>query len=158
MRSRISAGVVTFILAFATAACGTNGDEEGAATDTGTQAATRSPTVAEGASGAPPVELEGQVNAHGTGTVSSGRIELELDNFYFEPTFVQADPGTTVEVEAFNEGSTGHTFTIQDQDVDLVLEPDQRQTVEVVIPDSGTLQFICRFHEAQGMKGAFFTG
>lgn len=31
-------------------------------------------------------------------------------------------------------------------------------TVEVPLPDSGAVPFVCRYHVANGMQGAFLTG
>lgn len=111
----------------------------------------------DGGEGTPPVSLEGEVNDHGTATVEGGSMEMEADDFYFEPTFVNAEPGTTVDVEVTNEGETAHTFTIDGQDVDIELDPGESETAKVTIPDSGNLPFFCRFHIDQGMQGAFVT-
>ncbi len=126
-------------------------------TSTTTSTETGTSSTETGTSEAPPVQLEGQVNEHGASTVSGGSIELELDDFYFQPTYVQATPGATVEVELSNEGSASHTFTIDDQNIDVTLEPDGHETVQVTMPDSGSLRFYCRFHASQGMQGAFTT-
>ncbi len=39
-------------------------------------------------------------------------MEVELDNFYFGPTVIEATPGQAFKVELFNEGAAPHTFTI----------------------------------------------
>ena len=106
------------------------------------------------ASSSPPVALQGDVNAHGTTTVSGDSLEVELDDYYFEPTYIQGQPGQTVELELHNEGTASHTFTIDDQDVDEQLAADGSATVEVTIPDSRFVRFYCRFHAGQGMQGA----
>ncbi|MGA7271652.1 MAG: cupredoxin domain-containing protein [Acidimicrobiia bacterium] len=128
------------------AGCGNGGS--GDVTTTAASNSTTSP--------APPVSLEGQVNDHGQATVEGGSIEVELDNFYFDPTFIAAEPGATVEVELTNKGTTSHTFTVESQNIDIELKPGQSETVEVTIPQSGNLNFFCRFHVGQGMQGAFF--
>jgi plastocyanin len=103
-----------------------------------------------------PVELEGTVNDEGTGEVSNGEVEIELDNFYFSPTYTQAETGSSVTVSLFNEGDTPHTFTIDSLDVDEELEPDATVEVEVTLPESGAVRYYCRFHAGQGMQGAFY--
>ena len=70
----------------------------------------------------PPVKLDGKVNNKGVGAATSGTVEIELDNYYFKKTFVKA-PAGSVTVELKNEGSVQHTFTIDDQDIDVELAP-----------------------------------
>jgi plastocyanin len=105
----------------------------------------------------PPVKLSGKVNNRGTKSVKSGKIKVEIDDFYFKPTFIKAKAGSTVKVTLENEGDTNHTFTIGGQGVDEELSPGAKKTVEVQIPDSGASQFYCRFHKDSGMKGALFS-
>ncbi len=50
------------------------------------------------------MSLQGEVNDHGTGDVQNDEIEVELDDFYFGPTFVRGAPGETVTVYLTNEG------------------------------------------------------
>ncbi|MGH9182262.1 MAG: cupredoxin domain-containing protein [Acidimicrobiales bacterium] len=104
------------------------------------------------------MELEGEVNDHGTVELAESSLEMEQDDFYFGPTFVKAEPGSTVTVDLINEGDADHTFTVEEQGIDAVLEPGGRQSVEVTVPDGGTLVFVCRFHLSQGMQGAFVAG
>jgi plastocyanin len=125
-------------LVLVTAACGDDDDGGG---DGGAEA---------------PVELEGTVNDEGTGEVSDGEVEIELDNFYFGPTFTQAEAGSTVTVSLFNEGDTSHTFTIDSLGVDEELEPEATVEVEVTLPASGAVRYYCHFHADQGMQGAFY--
>src|SRR6185503_2475789 len=64
--------------------------------------------------------LEGDVNVEGeaVGSPTDGKLETELDDFYFGPTFIEADPGTTLTLTLHNEGNTDHTFTIDSTDID----------------------------------------
>jgi plastocyanin len=132
------------------AACGGNGG--GTAQKTATQKATTATT------GGPPVSLAGTVNDHGTKTLTGTELEMELDDFYFGPTFVKAPGGTTVKVALENEGKAPHTFTIDALGVDKVLQPGEKATVTVALPAGGTVAFYCRFHKASGMQGAFAVG
>ncbi len=107
----------------------------------------------------PPVTLSGATNDHGnkdiSGSGASAEVEVELDNFYFGPTFIKAAPGSTVKVELENEGSVAHTFTV-DGGVDRTLQPDTKAEVTVKVTSS-PLVFYCKFHRGQGMQGAFYT-
>ena len=103
------------------------------------------------------MELEGTVNDEGgTGEVSNGEVEMELDDFYFGPTFTQAEAGSAVTVSLFNEGDTLHTFTIDSLGIDEEVEPGATVEVEVTLPDSGAIRYYCRLHADQGMQGAFY--
>jgi plastocyanin len=104
----------------------------------------------------PPVSLEGDVNDHGTADVQNDEIELELDDFYFEPTFVKGAPGENVTVDLTNEGDTAHTFTSDALGADEEVDPGDSSSVTVTLPADGAVEFHCRFHASQGMKGAFF--
>jgi plastocyanin len=121
---------------------------------------TPAPNAPNGQAGGNPVTLSGAVNAHGTKDVSGSgttvTMEIEADDFYFEPTFVKAAPGAKVTVEVENEGSATHTFTIDSPSVDKSVSPDQKTTVTFTLPASGVVAFYCKFHRAQGMQGAFY--
>lgn len=105
-----------------------------------------------------PVSLAGQTTNHGTKT-ASGTLEVELDDFYFGPTFIKATPGQRVTLELKNEGKATHTFTTTDLgDVDEQMAPGQSRMVTVTAPQSGNGVFFCRFHRGQGMQGAVFVG
>jgi plastocyanin len=97
-----------------------------------------------------------QTESHGTKDVSSesGKIEIELDDNYFEPTILKGKPGQMVELELKNEGNTTHTFTLAEQSVDKEIQPGDETETEVKFPASGELKFVCKFHEGEGMIGA----
>jgi plastocyanin len=133
-----------FLAAVLLAGCG------GTNTKAGTSATTTS-----GPAETAPVSLPGQVNNHGTATAAGATFDLEQDNFYFNPTFVKAKGGTTVQVTLKNEGSSPHTFTIASPAVDVTVDPGKTATADVALPASGTVPFFCRFHRGSGMQGAF---
>src|SRR4029453_19061651 len=100
-----------------------------------------------------------QVESHGTKdvTTASGKVEIELYDNYFEPTILKGKPGQMVEVELKNEGKTAHTFTLAEQSVDKEIQPGDETETDVKFPASGELQFVCKFHGAEGMMGALQT-
>jgi len=128
--------VVIVAAALALAGCGADPEDEGGS-----------------ASGTPPVSIEGTVNDRGTKTATD-RFEVELDDFYFGPTYIKATPGQRFTIELRNEGDAPHTFTIPG--VDEEVQPGGRRTVTVTAPQSGFVVVTCRFHVAQGMQGAIF--
>jgi plastocyanin len=137
-----------------------------------TACAQQQPTVPAGGGGATPtegetedteetIEIAGQEAAdHGAEDVAGlSEIELELDDFYFEPTVLEGEAGQSLSLTLFNEGDAPHTFTIDEQDVDEELQPgDEDVTVEVTFPDSGSVVFYCRFHAGGGMVGGLSVG
>lgn len=107
---------------------------------------------------APPVSLSGTTNDHGTKTASA-TMELELDDFYFNPTFIKATAGQKITVTVKNEGKATHTFTSTELgSVDEEVAPGATKTVTVTAPASGSGVFFCRFHRSSGMQGAVFVG
>ena len=168
---RLGIGGVAMALVLLTAACG--GDNKpstgGSASDSGSGSGSGSGTAAAGTTAAggsattaaatPPVSLEGTVNDHGSATVKDGEtLEMELDDFYFGPTFVTGPAGAKVKVDLTNEGTRSHTFTIDSAKIDQQIDKDGKATVEVTLPASGALAFYCRFHVSGGMQGAFTVG
>src|SRR5262249_37422677 len=92
-------------------------------------------------------------NDHGTKTVSK-ETEVELDDYYFEPTVIQGKAGQKVTLELKNEGQVEHSFTLAAQNIDKTIEPGADAKVTVTIPASGVVSFYCKFHKSSGMAGA----
>jgi len=99
---------------------------------------------------------EGEDHGTETFTEENFSLEMELDDFYFEPTTVKAPGGSTAKLMFFNEGDQPHTFTIDSLDVDEELEPDARREITVELGTDSRTEFYCRFHaESNDMKGSF---
>jgi plastocyanin len=94
---------------------------------------------------------------HGTKSFTGGSGEVELDDFYFQPTTIQGKPGQSVTLELKNEGKTEHNFSISAQHIDKDIEAGESDTVKVKVPKSGTVQFFCSYHKSQGMVGKLST-
>jgi plastocyanin len=111
-----------------------------------------------GSSSSQPVKLSGTTTDKGTKDVSGNAVELELDDFYFSPTFLKGGtPGSTLTVHLKNDGHTPHTFTSSAFGVDKTLQPGETADVQVTLPQSGATEFHCKFHQqSNGMQGAFF--
>jgi plastocyanin len=101
------------------------------------------------------VEVDGETaNYEGTEAVTSDSIEFEEDDYYFEPTVLTGEAGQRVTLEITNEGDEEHNLTISDQDVDEDTAAGDTASVDVEIPDSGVIQFFCKYHTSQNMRGA----
>jgi plastocyanin len=98
-----------------------------------------------------------RANDHGSKNVS-GEAEVELDDFYFEPTVLRGKPGSQVKLELRNEGSTEHNFSIDSQSIDQDVEGGEDAKVTVTFPKSGQLSFYCKYHKDMGMAGALAPG
>jgi plastocyanin len=131
--------VLVLALAFVAAACGGGGGASG-----GGKESEEGGTITIGSDTA---------NDHGTKRVSGGSLEVEQDDFYFEPTIIDGKAGQTVKLELKNEGKNLHNFSIASQGIDQDVNPDGSATVTVTFPKSGVLEFFCKFHRAQGMAG-----
>jgi plastocyanin len=96
-----------------------------------------------------------KANNHGTKSVeTSGKTEVELDDFYFEPTVLEGKAGETVTLELKNEGNVEHSFTMDSQGIDKDIEPGDEGEVTATIPKSGVISFFCKYHKSSGMAGA----
>jgi len=96
-----------------------------------------------------------QANDHGSQDVSGeNELDLELDDFYFEPTVINGTAGEKLTLHLENEGSTEHNFSVTDQAIDQDVEEGEKADVTVTFPDSGTLVFFCKYHQNMGMRGA----
>lgn len=148
--SLLRLSVVVLALGLIAAACSSN---------TTTPSSPASPT----ASGSPTEEetsgtltINGEeANDHGTKDVSGlDETDVELDDeFYFEPTVLKGTPGQQIKLDLENSGSLDHNFSLEDQNISQDVAPQDKQEVSVTFPQSGILEFFCRFHRSSGMIG-----
>ncbi len=98
-------------------------------------------------------------NDHGTKDASGkSSLELEVDEYYFDPTFIKGTPGQTVTLEISSDSTVTHNFTLKSQNIDQDIAPKGKAEVKVTIPQSGILQFFCKYHAEQGMNGELLSG
>jgi plastocyanin len=139
MRSTVwKAAVLVAAIAMLGAACSSN----------------KSETTSEGESSKTITIGSDTANDHGSKDVSgASSVDVEQDDFYFEPTILKGTAGQKVTIKLENEGDATHNFTLEDQNVDQDVSPGDDATVTVTFPQSGTLEFFCKFHRTQGMVG-----
>lgn len=130
-------------------ACGRDGDgsasgSEGMNAKVGTAEDVATPKIA------------GQdANDHGAEDVAgSDEAELELHDFYFEPTILKGTAGQEVTVKLSNEGDSEHNVSIEDQEVDEDVEPGDEAEVKVMFPESGTVLFFASTIRARARTAA----
>lgn len=84
--------------------------------------------------------------------------QVEANNsggtFSFTPAALTGSAGQSLTITVKNVGSAAHTFTIDGQSVDVEVQPGSHADVTVTFPDSGSVEFVCRFHIGSGMKGS----
>jgi plastocyanin len=85
--------------------------------------------------------------------------ELDAGDFYFKGTFIRGEPGQKLTLAISNTAAQVHNISIPGQGLDRDLPPsNSRVTVDVTFPDSGSVQFFCKYHTAQGMNGLLVVG
>jgi YVTN family beta-propeller protein len=91
---------------------------------------------------------------HGAKDVRNrSKLELEADDYYFSPTFLQGTPGQKLTLVVESEASTLHNISIPALGIDKDIPYKGKVEVDVTFPASGTLAFFCKFHGALGMNG-----
>jgi plastocyanin len=102
------------------------------------------------------IVIDGEgVNFHGIGRVVDGeKIEMEMDDDYFEPTVLKGPAGGSVTIELRNEGLHPHNFSVPGQGIDLNCGVRAHGEVKVAFPRSGVLIFTCKYTATSGMRGA----
>jgi plastocyanin len=109
---------------------------------------------------APPVRLPGKVENRGTLDRSFQgdrvNVDMEVQNFFFDPSFVRTAPGATVTLRLTNKGNTDHTFNVDTPAIEESLKPGDQRTIEIKLPESGVVNFYCKLHRTQGEQGAFY--
>ena len=96
---------------------------------------------------------------HGTKDVRNlSKLELEADDYYFSPTFLQGKPGQKLTLVVESEASTLHNISIPALGIDQDVPPKGKVQMNVTFPASGVLAFSCKFHGPLGMNGQLSTG
>ena len=148
-RMWIRLGVLVLAMGLLAAAC-SSGDGNGDSTTP----AGGNPSAGESEMGTITIGSD-SANDHGTKDVAGmDETSVELDDFYFEPTILKGTAGEQITLELENEGDALHNFTLSEQSIDQDVESGGTETVTVTLPDSGQLEFFCKFHRGSGMVGA----
>ena len=86
-------------------------------------------------------------DADGGDAAASSSVTMRDNEFV--PTDIVISAG---EVELVNEGASPHTFTVEDESVDVQVEAGDTATTTVDLA-AGTYTVFCSFHRTQGMEG-----
>ena len=95
---------------------------------------------------------------HGTQQVTGLLdVELEADDYYFAPTYLEGESGQALTLTVENESGMLHNLSIPDLRIDQDLSPQGKARVQITFPASGTVRFFCKLHAALGMNGELRT-
>lgn len=85
-------------------------------------------------------------------------VTIRANEYEFDPTTIEADPGETIDLEFINEGDVHHTFTIEELDLDQDGASGETIAAAFTVPvEDSTLVWVCRFHPSQ-MTGEIVVG
>jgi plastocyanin len=142
--------VLVTVLSLAAVACGGDNTTPGAGGTTSPGGTSPQPTA-----NSTPLNNQGTTDA-----TAMSKFSVELDDYYFKPTFIKAKPGQTLNIELEQEGSNAHTFTITALNIDhQLIAKGEKKEINLTLPAGTTdVEFFCRFHGSDGMRGAFFFG
>jgi plastocyanin len=130
--------VLAIALSLAAAACSSDSTPSSSGTTAPPPASpSASPTADQGGSG-------------GGGGGNSATIDAGANGFVFTPSTVSIAQGGKLTVK--NAGTVPHTFTIQSQDINEVMQPGQSAKITISLAP-GTYPFVCTFHQSSGMTG-----
>jgi plastocyanin len=164
-RSTMSLLAGLLALSVLAAACGSSSDAGSSSPSSATSSSAPAPSPTASETTSPSASEGGQItiggdtaNDHGTKDATGmSELPVELDDFYFEPTVITGDPGQSIKLELENEGQALHNFTLTDQQIDQDVAAGQSSNVTVTIPQSGEVQFFCKYHKSLGMVGGLST-
>jgi len=148
MRSKVARMVVMVLaLSLVAAACSKKSNENTGASSGGSNGG-GSMTI-----GSDTATNKGTQDVSGKGT-----FELEMDNdngqFYFKPTVLKGTAGQQLTLTLKNEGDTLHNFSLVGSEANGVdVQAGQEGSIQVTFPQSGVVEFFCKYHRSLGMVG-----
>lgn len=81
------------------------------------------------------------------------KIEVEMNDDYFNPKTITIPQGKPFVLVLKNNGVKEHTFTVEKLGIDYEVKPKQVKIVTVEPKNPGTYELICRYHAKEGMVG-----
>ena len=88
-----------------------------------------------------------------TNVAGKSSTTMSAEDFFFTPATLDGAADQKLTITLSNDGSVPHNFSIDDQSIDVTLEPGQQKDIQVAFPQSGSVQFFCSFHQSSGMVG-----
>ena len=123
------------------------------------------PQYGEAPEEAPAGETPAQTTPAAAETTPAGeaqearKLTIDATEYEYEPGSIKVSPGERLIVTVKNTGRIFHTFTIDELNIDIPLNPGEERTVEIVIPSGvDKITFYCKPHRGLGMVGEFIVG
>ncbi|MBA3267677.1 MAG: cupredoxin domain-containing protein [Acidimicrobiia bacterium] len=79
-------------------------------------------------------------------------VSVDAQESRFSPRIIEVEANKPLTVKVHNSGLRSHTFTTGDQAADVVV--GRGETKSVTFNPRRSINFFCRFHEPNGMKGS----
>jgi plastocyanin len=73
-------------------------------------------------------------------------VTVVAQDFSFDTTELEFEPGAEVTVTLDNQGEAEHTFSIEELDVEAEAQGGETAEATFTMPDSGSLEFFCEYH------------
>ena len=149
LRARVPRSMILILaVGMVAAACG-----KGSGSASGSPSASGSASASSSGGGGQITIGSDKANNHGSQVVTGSTVDVEQDDYYFGPTVLTGTAGQKVTITLDNHGTALHNFTLTDQGIDQDVQPGSSGTVSVTFPQSGVLEFYCKYHRALGMVG-----
>jgi hypothetical protein len=95
-------------------------------------------------------------NYYGTEEIAGAQTAtIEIADGYFAPTVLHGTPGQKLVVTLKNIGTTPHSFSTDDQQFIVEVQPGLTAEGKVTLPQEGNLSFYSPIQHEGGMAGAF---
>jgi plastocyanin len=138
-RTTVKLVVAVMALVLVASACSSSNDTGSGGTGSGGTGGSGGATGSTGSSGA--TGISGASGGAGDTTQT-----ITIKNFAFNPAQITGTAGTTLTIPITNNDSPTHSFTLDDKSVSQDIAAGTTETVEVPLPDSGTLGWHCKYH------------
>ena len=73
-------------------------------------------------------------------------VTVVAQDFSFDTTNLEFEPGAQVTVTLDNQGEAEHTFSIEELDVEAEAAGGETAEATFTMPDSGSFEFFCEYH------------
>jgi plastocyanin len=90
------------------------------------------------------------------GDEEAPRVRMNIESFRFRPPEIAVPAGRQVTLPVRNRATVVHNLSIPDIGADFDYRPGQSSNFIFIAPESGRLEFFCKYHRDQGMTGVFF--
>lgn len=92
-------------------------------------------------------------NKKGGETKGSGARVVKAFDFRFDPKSIEAGVGKALVLEIENRSTLLHNFSITVLNLDRDIPPGEKASLTVTATSSGPIEFFCKYHVGQNMKG-----